>query len=206
VAGWWAAALLMVAGRVGGRQWQYITSLELPWWAGVERQTWAFEWRCHTEEFYVEVLKFEIMNSWKLFNYSSRAVPWTIKFVTPVTLSPGWFKNSRFKINRTMLNLQVKIRDCWVLVGPYPSCTQTSAAATGIFEGGVGNPTRNLWVGYPFTLLLRVKASPPAIMHFKSSTLKIVLNQLNPIRWSCSQRYRQSRPCPLLNDNHEHRL
>ena len=105
-----------------------------------------------------------------------------------------------------MLNLQVKIRDCWVLVGPYPSCTQTSTAATGIFEGGVGNPTRNLWVGYPFTLLLRVKASPPAIMHFKSSTLKIVLNQLNPIRWSCSQQYRQSRPCPLPNDNHEHRL
>ena len=29
-----------------------------------------------------------------------------------------------------------------MLVGPYPPCTQTSAAATGIFEGGVGNPTR----------------------------------------------------------------
>jgi hypothetical protein len=29
-----------------------------------------------------------------------------------------------------------------VLVGSYPPCTQTSAAATGIFEGGVGNPTR----------------------------------------------------------------
>ena len=28
-----------------------------------------------------------------------------------------------------------------MLVGPYPPCTQTSAAATGIFEGGVGNPT-----------------------------------------------------------------
>jgi hypothetical protein len=28
-----------------------------------------------------------------------------------------------------------------VLVEPYPPCTQTSAAATGIFEGGVGNPT-----------------------------------------------------------------
>jgi len=28
-----------------------------------------------------------------------------------------------------------------VLVGPYPPCTQTSATATGIFEGGVGNPT-----------------------------------------------------------------
>ena len=30
-----------------------------------------------------------------------------------------------------------------MLVGPYPPCTQTSAAATGIFEGGVGNPTRS---------------------------------------------------------------
>ena len=29
-----------------------------------------------------------------------------------------------------------------MLVGPYPPCTQTSTAATGIFEGGVGNPTR----------------------------------------------------------------
>jgi hypothetical protein len=45
------------------------------------------------------------------------------------------------KIDRTTLDLQVKIRDCWVLVGPYPLCTQTSAATTGIFEGGVGNPT-----------------------------------------------------------------
>ena len=51
---------------------------------------------------------------------------------------------ARLKIDRTTLDLQVKIRDCWVLVGvgPYPPCTQTSAAATGIFEGGVGNPTR----------------------------------------------------------------
>jgi hypothetical protein len=45
------------------------------------------------------------------------------------------------KIDRTMLDLQVKIRDCWVLGGFYPPCTQTSAAATGIFEGGVGNLT-----------------------------------------------------------------
>ena len=48
---------------------------------------------------------------------------------------------ARLKIEKTMLDLWVKIRDCWVLVGPYPPCTQTSAAATGIFEGGVGNPT-----------------------------------------------------------------
>ena len=31
-----------------------------------------------------------------------------------------------------------------MLVGPYPPCTQTSAAATGIFEGGVGNPTSDV--------------------------------------------------------------
>jgi hypothetical protein len=33
-----------------------------------------------------------------------------------------------------------------VLVGPYPPCTQTSAAATGIFEGGVGHPTSHFEV------------------------------------------------------------
>ena len=51
------------------------------------------------------------------------------------------FKMARIKIDRMTLNLWVRFRDCWVLVGPYPPCTQTSAAATGIFEGGVGNPT-----------------------------------------------------------------
>jgi hypothetical protein len=40
------------------------------------------------------------------------------------------------------LDLQVKIRDCWVLVGPYPPRTLTAVASTGIFEGSVGNPTR----------------------------------------------------------------
>jgi hypothetical protein len=35
----------------------------------------------------------------------------------------GGLKMARLKIDRTMLDLQVKIRDCWVLVGPYPSCT-----------------------------------------------------------------------------------
>jgi hypothetical protein len=51
------------------------------------------------------------------------------------------FKMARLKIDRKPLDLQVKIKDCWVLVGPYPPCTQTSVAATRIFEGGVGNPT-----------------------------------------------------------------
>ena len=68
---------------------------------GGERLAWARGSRFHTEEFYVKVLKFEIMNSWKLFNYSSKAVPRTIEFVHHVTLSPGrfknWFHDGRFK-------------------------------------------------------------------------------------------------------------
>ena len=47
-----------------------------------------------------------------------------------------------------MLDLQVKITDCWVLVGSYPLCTQTSVATTRIFEGGVGNPTSNHMTGF----------------------------------------------------------
>jgi len=95
----------------------------------------------------VKVLKFEIANFWTLFNYFSKEVPRTIESAHPVTLSRGGlkigFKMARFKIDRTTLDLQVKIRDCWVLVGPYPPCTLTAAAATGIFEGSVGNPTSN---------------------------------------------------------------
>ena len=49
------------------------------------------------EEFCVKVLKFEIVNSWKLFNYFIRAVLRTIEFVIPVTLSHGRFKNGPFK-------------------------------------------------------------------------------------------------------------
>jgi hypothetical protein len=38
----------------------------------------------------------------------------------------------------TILEVDWSGRDSssWVLVGPYPPCTQTSAAATRIFEGG----------------------------------------------------------------------
>ena len=46
-----------------------------------------------TEEFCVKVLKFEIMNSWKSFNYFSEVVPRTIEFVHPNSLSHGRFKN-----------------------------------------------------------------------------------------------------------------
>ena len=52
---------------------------------------------CHTEEFCVKVLKFEIVNSRKSFNYFIRVVPKTIKFVHPVMLFPGRFKNGPFK-------------------------------------------------------------------------------------------------------------
>jgi hypothetical protein len=59
-----------------------------------ERGLWV---ECHTEEFCVIVLKFEIMNSRKLFIYFSGVVPRTIEFVPPVLLVPGWFKNGPFK-------------------------------------------------------------------------------------------------------------
>jgi hypothetical protein len=59
-----------------------------------ERGLWV---ECHTEEFCVKVLKFEIMNSRNLFNYFSRAVPRTIEFIHSVTLSPGRFQNGPFK-------------------------------------------------------------------------------------------------------------
>ena len=41
-----------------------------------ERGLWV---ECHTEEFCVKVLKFEIVNSRKSFNYFIRAVPRTIE-------------------------------------------------------------------------------------------------------------------------------
>jgi myo-inositol catabolism protein IolC len=73
------------------------------------------------EEFCMKVRKFEIVNSRK-YSIFSRVIPRTIKFVLPVSLSHGWFKNNGPIKNRwTTLNLQVKIRDCWVLVGPYPN-------------------------------------------------------------------------------------
>ena len=92
-----------------------------------------------TEEFCVKVQKFEIVNTWNLFIYFSEIVPRTIEIVPPVLFSLGGlkigFKMAHFKIDRTTLDLLVKIRDCWVLVGPYPLCTPTSAVVT----GGVGN-------------------------------------------------------------------
>ncbi len=50
-----------------------------------------------TEEFCVKVLKFEIMNSRKSFNYFSGVVSRTIEFVPSVMLFPGRFKNGPFK-------------------------------------------------------------------------------------------------------------
>ncbi len=43
-----------------------------------ERGLWV---ECHTEEFCLKVLKFEIMNSRKSFNYFSEVVPRTIETV-----------------------------------------------------------------------------------------------------------------------------
>jgi hypothetical protein len=59
-----------------------------------ERGLWV---ECHTKEFCVKVLKFEIVNSQKSFNYFSRVVPKMIEFVHPVMLFPGRFKNGPFK-------------------------------------------------------------------------------------------------------------
>jgi hypothetical protein len=57
---------------------------------GMELRSWARGLgRGVTEEFDVKVLKFEIMNSWNLFDDSSRAVVRTIETVHPVMLSPG---------------------------------------------------------------------------------------------------------------------
>ena len=59
-----------------------------------ERELWV---ECHTEEFCVKVLKFEIENSRKSFNYFSEVVPRTIETAQPVMLFPGRFKNGQFK-------------------------------------------------------------------------------------------------------------
>ena len=59
-----------------------------------ERGLWV---ECHTEEFCVNVLKFEIVNSQKSFNYFIKEVSRTIEFVPYVTLFPGRFKNGQFK-------------------------------------------------------------------------------------------------------------
>ena len=61
-------------------------------------QSGAARWAVgHTEEFCVKVLKFEIVNSRKLFNYFSEVVLRTIETALPVMLFPGRFKNGRFK-------------------------------------------------------------------------------------------------------------
>jgi hypothetical protein len=48
--------------------------------------------KCHTEEFCMKVLKFEIVNSRKLFIYFSGVVPRTIEFVQHVMLFLGSLK------------------------------------------------------------------------------------------------------------------
>jgi hypothetical protein len=81
----------------------------------------------------------------KIIHYFSRVVLRTIDLSRPFRFLLGGlkigFKMPLFKIDRMTLNFQVKIRDCRVLVGPYPPCTLTAFAATWIFEVGVGNQT-----------------------------------------------------------------
>ncbi len=59
-----------------------------------ERGLWV---ECHTKEFCVKVLKFEIVNSRKSFNYFIGVIPRTIETDHPVLLFPGRFKNGLFK-------------------------------------------------------------------------------------------------------------
>ena len=60
---------------------------------------------CHTKEFCVKVLKFEIVNSRKSFNYFSRVVLRTIEFVHSVLLFLGGLKMARLKIEKTIPDL-----------------------------------------------------------------------------------------------------
>ena len=55
---------------------------------GVERQR-GLVGQGVTEEFYVKILQVKIMNSWKLFNYSSRVFPRTIDTAQSVSLFLG---------------------------------------------------------------------------------------------------------------------
>ena len=101
-------------GRVAGGQVFWLVGGGRKVWAGRKQQraerrsiTRQFDGRgqrerglwveCHTEEFCVKVLKFEIVNSRKSFNYFSGVVPRTIEKFSPVTLFPGRFKNGPFK-------------------------------------------------------------------------------------------------------------
>ena len=82
-----------------------VPSITTRWFDGRgqrERGLWV---ECHTEEFCVKVLKFEIVNSRKSFNYFIRVVPRTIEFVQPVLLFLGGLKMAHLKIEKTMLDL-----------------------------------------------------------------------------------------------------
>ena len=77
------------------------------------RPAWAVS-QDVTEEFCVKVLKFEIVNSWKLSIYFSKEVPRTIEFVPPVSLSHGRFKNGPFKRRQCSISeSKLGIAGCW---------------------------------------------------------------------------------------------
>ena len=104
------------------------------------------EWQEHglvgrgvMEELCVKILKFEIVNSRNSFHYFSRVVLRTIDLSRPFCFLLGGlkigFKMACFKIDRMTLDIQVKICDCRVWVGPYPPCTLNAVAGTWIFDG-----------------------------------------------------------------------
>ena len=106
---------------------------------GRERLAWARGSRFHTEEFYVKVLKFEIMNSWKLFNYSSREVRRIIEFVPQATLSPGRFKNGSIG-RQSIFKSKLGIVGCWWV--PTHHAHRFPPPLPGYLKGWVGNLTR----------------------------------------------------------------
>ena len=66
-------ALMMESSWARWRRWSESVWVEAG--GDRERRAWAVWVECHTEEFCVKVLKFEIVNSLKLFIYFSGVVP-----------------------------------------------------------------------------------------------------------------------------------
>ena len=110
--GWRSNFISVLMSDVIAGQLELLLDVDGRWLSGRQAvairpcHCWSFDghgWRAWavsqgvTEEFCVKVLKFEIVNSRKLFNYFSRVVPRTIESAHQVLLFPGRFKNGPFK-------------------------------------------------------------------------------------------------------------
>jgi hypothetical protein len=98
---------------MGGESVQW--SVGTRWFDGRAASVGCGLWvECHMEEFCVKVLKFEIVNSRKLFIHFSGVVPRAIEFVPPVMLFPGRFKNGPFKRRQCSISeSKLGIAGCW---------------------------------------------------------------------------------------------